>query len=387
MLGRAFEGWQLGRTGPRFVWSPTEGPAVTLQTWTLHSSPVEGPASTRWVEAAIEVLRRAGTRLGNGVRMQIGRDATRLNFRSVSAKDRWTTHLAVHAEWLCRAPWTDDDLEHAVAHPVQLDGWARIARQLTRAGQQARDGKRSGARGRLTEAGLADVLERWLDPRRAILIITGPASSDEVEENLQELYGGCRSQPSPTAQPTPLSRRRRSVRIRGRYTQLYASWAFEPRSAKEAAAFDALTIALGDPNDSPLKRALVPDHALGVAVRQQQSAGRRGLELMMTLAPNANPSRTARRARSAIGALRDSGSALRRGGLSLRNRTLRRLSTAGGIGDLVAAALLSDESLEAMAQRLEASTTLTVDEMSAIAEQHLSDQDPVVVVGRPRGQR
>ena len=138
VLGRRFEAFRLGDTGPRFVWIPTEGEAVSVQTWVRHHRRGDNLAPPALLEAVVIALSSVEQTDQRALRFNVGRDQSRLNVRSLAGPSRWADHIAAHADLLCRATWTDEQLSQALAQVGRNRGWARVAERLSRRAWRAR---------------------------------------------------------------------------------------------------------------------------------------------------------------------------------------------------------------------------------------------------------
>ena len=388
VLGRTFEAFRLGADGPRFVWIPSAGEAVSMQTWIGHPVRTDG-ASMALLEGAVRALRYGAEQNKHGVRARIGRDSSRLNVRTVAAPTRWSKHLAFHADWLCRPKWSNQDLERALAHTIRLQGWARIGARLTRAGWRARGAASKATRPTNPEL-LRRMLRQWLTPSGAVVVVAGPVDRKALLLAAASQFDEC-ANARRTAQNTesrPRPRRRRSVRVPGPFRHALVSWTLPKMSAREAAAVDGLALWLADERRGPLAEALVPDHAMGVAVRRRDHPAGTDLEVLMTLSPAATASAAVERTRSVFARQLDRNDpAWTRAQTGLRNRTLKQLSTLEGSGALAASTLIVGDTLAHLARRIEASTRLSGEDVQRMTSRHLLSEPPLVILGHPRNRR
>ena len=359
--------------------------AVSVQTWVRHRFAETDLPEVELLDSVLHVLQRTAMQDPRGLETTVGRDSSRLNVRSVAAVDRWPSHLAAHAEWLCGPRWAPEILEEAAAMAPAEQGWQSVGHRLSRTAWRARTGAARGRRGPISADTVASALERWLVPGNAVVVITGPVEQSVALEEAEARYSACRGT-RPERTPTPASgpvRPRSRIRVPGPHRHLLASWSIDLDGESTAAALEALALALGDPDRSPLRRRLVPATAEGVAVRYRRRGNVGDLEVLMTLAPSVTASVAVNRAKRAIRTM--TGNQVR-AVAGVRNRTLRRLSTLQGPGDFAADALLHGRSLRAMSVRIQALVDIdpaSVHDLASLA----FERRPLLVLALPRGKK
>ena len=386
VFGRQFEAYRLGEGGPRFVFIPTEGGAVSVQTWVRHHGPNDGPTHPVLLDAVTIALEALGER-DRGIRVSVGRDERRINIRSIAATSRWSQHLDAHADWLCRSTWLDAELDQAFAQARPIIGWAKVAERLRRRAWQTRYPTGSARTQRPSVEELRWALKAWLRPSEAVVAIAGPITRGALLAESASAYVDCQSAIDDAGPVAPQSPPQRPVitRVPGPYHHLLATWPLPMLPPAQFAAFDGVTLALADA-DGPFGQTLLPQFATGIAIRPRHDSVGSDLEVMMTLAPTATASRAVTLTRQVFQILLDQDTRSYDRALStLRSRVLRRLSTLEGPSALAAEAMLVNRSLSSLTRQLKSTAELTVPQMQRFIDSYLMSSRPLVVLGRPRG--
>ena len=384
VLGRDFEAYQFGEAGPRFVRVPTAGAAVGVQTWV--GGPGTYAAGRDRVSVAATVIRRTAERNRAGIAVRTGFDSQHLNVRTLAAPNRWTTHLNVHSALLCKTPWRTNDVERAVARHRPSAGWTAVAERLTRTSWRIRSGGPDVASTTASAAEVQSALAAWFRPARAVVVVSGPVEREAFLLQAARAYARCHKTPTRVARmPPPQGQGTlQTTEVPGDHRHVLISWVLPRLTPTAAAATDGLALMLSDPRNSPLGRAIVPEHAVGVVLRHRRHAQGTDFELLMTLAPSAAAPTAVGAARTVLERLADMrDDRLDRARQTLRNRTLRRLSELDGAGAAVAQALLNGETLDVWARRLEASVALSGSQVRRLVANYLVNQPPLIVVGQP----
>ncbi|MEO1339424.1 MAG: insulinase family protein, partial [Myxococcota bacterium] len=234
-------------------------------------------------------------------------------------------------------------------------------------------------------------LASWLDPAKSVVVVAGPHDADDVIETVEAIYEDCRSSAARSDAPRPPNapnRRRRNIRVPGPYRHVLAQWHLPLLPASDAAGIDGLAFYLGEPSTGPLGRALIPEVAMGVAVRHRHHPLGADLELLMTLAPTAKTSEALSLVRRVLQTLVDAPpNAFARARAALRNRAFDQLSRVEEAAGLAASAVIDGQRLTDFVGRIEGLTQLTAENIQTITTNYLLRQKPVIIVGRPRGSK
>ncbi|MEM7674487.1 MAG: insulinase family protein [Myxococcota bacterium] len=391
ILGRTYETYRRDNRSPRVVWMSAAGASTSVQTWIRHRQESAAMTSPALLATVVDILQDAS---GPDLALRVGADTGRLSLRTIAAPERLTIHLEAHARWLCQQPRPSPRIEASVAQRLRPVGWARIGQRLSQAAWHLRlQTERNSGRAELENVQRA--LASWLNPADAVVVVAGPHDADDAIEAIKNAYRNCRSpsaaEPddrataalSPTAGPT-----KRNIRVPGPYRHVLAQWQLPPLPASDAVGLDGLAYYLGDSTTGPLGRALVPDLAVGIAVRHRHHPLGANLELFMTLPPAAKIADALNRVRQILRSLVDADPGeFSRAAAALRNRAHARLSDVEDAAGLAAVAVIDGQRLIDLAGRVEGLTQLTAATIQTITHNYLLRQKPVVVVGRPRGSK
>lgn len=390
VVGLTFESYRYGPRGPRLVFIRRPGAAVSVQTWVSHQHRADALSSPRLPEAAAEALRAAAESHPRRLAVRVGLDRSHVNVRTIADPERLFAHIEAHADLLCRPSWPTPLLERAGRRAVRPEGWAHVSTLLSRTAWTARYPSAATEPGEdvLTTDAAATALSAWLRPSAAVVVVTGDVSRREALTTAGAAFRNCQGQPdTDRLLPDPAGvGLRLSVEVPGPFRHVLANWVLPRLPPRGVAAIDGLALALSDDTVSPLARALIPDHAVGVAVRHRHHTGGADLDVVMTLAPTTTTSAAVSQARGVLFRLADRlDPAVMRAVAGLRNLTLRRLSILEGPGAIAAEALLSGGTLSELGRRLKSRTELEEKQVRRLVSEHLLIQPPLIVLGRPQG--